>query len=159
MKKEDIARRCLPVVIWMFVLVGEVWAELSIEYSDVGHIELPDMSPANPVIYDNDWFFDVTDIDYVLAKNSVGAVDLQGIVATRDMYFGAGGYTLQESIDDANDKITLARDSGLANVPDVTSSASLLLVQTPSGNVGDTVAVPTAGSDLIVYMLRIMTCR
>ncbi len=138
------------VMVLVHVVSAVAYGELSIEYTDVGHIEIPAMSPENPVIYDNDWFFDVTDFDYVLAKNSIGVIDLRGIVATRDMYFGSGGYTLQESIDDANEKIDLARASGLADVPDVTPGASLLLVEPPSGQVDDTAAVPTAGSNLIV---------
>ena len=53
-------------------------------------------------------------------------------------------------MDDAKKAISLARKSGLANIPDLTRGSDQALVRPPSGRIEDTKPHPTNGSRLIV---------
>ena len=117
-----------------------------------GEVRLKGVGPHNPVIYDNDWWFDVFDNNYLWARASLGGVNLRGNIVSRDMWDWQKGYqyTMEESVKDAEKALKLARESGLKNIPDPTLGSDRVLVRPDSGRIEDTVAHPTDGSRLIV---------
>lgn len=116
-----------------------------------GAVRLLGVGPDNPIIYDNDWWFDVFDNNYLWAQASLGAADLRGNIVTRDMWDWDKGYLypMQKCVDDAGKALKLARDSGLKNIPDVTLGSDRVLTRPESGRIEDTVPQPTPGSRLI----------
>ena len=54
----------------------------------------------NPLIYDNDWWSDTPDKNYLWAKASLGKADLRGNVVSRDLWDWQKGYlyTLERSL-------------------------------------------------------------
>ena len=50
-----------------------------------GGVQLRGVGPQNPIIYDNDWWFDVFDNNYLWAQTSLGNTDLRGNIVSRDM--------------------------------------------------------------------------
>ncbi len=119
---------------------------------DENGVHLTGVGPDNPIIYDNDWWFDVFDNNYLWAQASLGNADLRGNVVTRDMWDWDRGYLhpMQKCVDDAGKALKLARDSGLGKVPDATLGSDRVLVRPESGRIEDTVPQPTPGSRLIV---------
>lgn len=117
-----------------------------------GVVQLRGVGPENPVIYDNDWWFDVFDNNYLWAQASLGQARLRGNIVSRDMWDWQKGYlySFEQSWKDAEKALTLARESGLKNLPDLTRGADRVLVRPESGRIGDTVPQPTDGSRLIV---------
>jgi hypothetical protein len=123
------------------------------EYTiDEKGVHLEGIGPDNPIIYDNDWWFDVFDNNYLWAQASLGAANLRGNIVTRDMWDWDKGYLypMQKCVDDAAKALRLARDSGLRNIPDVTLGSDRVLTRPESGRIGDTMPHPTPGSRLIV---------
>lgn len=57
-----------------------------------GAVHIRGVGPDNPVLYDNDWWFDVFDNNYLWAQASLGKVDLRGNVVSRDMWDWEKGY-------------------------------------------------------------------
>jgi len=117
-----------------------------------GVLHLRGVGPDNPVIYDNDWWFDVFDNNYLWAQASLGKVNLRGNIVTRDMWDWQKGYlySFEQSWKDAEKALKLARDSGLKNIPDLTRGSDCVLVRPESGRIEDTVPHPSDGSRLIV---------
>lgn len=117
-----------------------------------GAVQLRGVGPDNPIIYDNDWWFDVFDNNYLWSRASLGRVDLRGNIVSRDMWEWQKGYlySMEKSVKDAEKALKLARDSGLKNIPDLTLGSDRVLERPASGKIEDTVAHPTAGSRLIV---------
>jgi hypothetical protein len=117
-----------------------------------GAVHLTGVGPDNPIIYDNDWWFDVFDNNYLWAQASLGKANLRGNIVSRDMWDWEKGYhyTFEQSWQDAEKALKLARDSGLKNIPDLTRGADRVLVRPESGHLEDTLAHPTDGSRLIV---------
>ncbi|XZE56233.1 hypothetical protein SH139x_002330 [Planctomycetaceae bacterium SH139] len=117
-----------------------------------GAVRLVGVGPENPIIYDNDWWFDVFDNNYLWSLASMGKADLRGNVVSRDMWEWDQGYlySLQQSVEDAEKALKLALDSGLKNIPELTIGAEHVLARPASGKIDDTVPKPTAGSRLIV---------
>lgn len=115
-------------------------------------VRLRGVGPDNPILYDNDWWFDVFDNNYLWAQASLGRADLRGNIVTRDMWDWQKGYQyrMEQCIADAEKALGLARGSGLRNIPDFTVGASRVLERPASGRIDDTVAHPTPGSRLIV---------
>ncbi len=120
-----------------------------------GALRLSDFGSGNPIIYDNDWWNDIIDSAYLLAQNSLGKADLQGLVVSRD-FFGRPNYvqTLAAGVDDAQRLVANARAAGLHHVPDVTIGAGTPLDKPASGKIDDTQITPTAGSNLILQIAR-----
>ena len=110
----------------------------------------------NPILYDNDWWFDVFDNNYLWAQASLGKADLRGNIVTLDMWDWQKGYLykMQQCVDDATKALKLARDSGLRNIPDLTLGSDRVLERPASGRIEDTVPQPTPGSRLIVAEAR-----
>jgi hypothetical protein len=117
-----------------------------------GAVRLHGVGPDNPVVYDNDWWFDVFDNNYLWAQASLDKVDLRANIVTRDMWDWQKGYlyTMKQSVEDAQKALRLARSSGLTNIPDLTLGADQVLIRPESGKIEDTQAYPTDGSRLIV---------
>lgn len=110
------------------------------------------MSPACPVIYDNDWWIDVPDAAYVWAKASLGQCNLRANIVTRCTFGWETGYahTMAQQTDEAAKLLRLARESGLRNVPEITLGATVALRRPESGRIEDTQIAKTAGSDRVV---------
>jgi hypothetical protein len=117
-----------------------------------GAVELAGVGPGNPLIYDNDWWFDVFDNNYLWAQASLGSASLRGNIVTRDMWDWQKGYhySMQASVDDARKARRFAVESGLQNIPDFTIGSDRVLLRPESGNVEDTESFPSDGSRLIV---------
>ena len=139
----------------MFVAPGQSSveaAELPQYVIENGAVRLLGVGPENPIIYDNDWWFDVFDNNYLWSLASLGKADLRGNIVSRDMWEWDQGYlySLQQSVEDAEKALKLARESGLKNIPELTIGSERVLARPASGNINDTEAQPTAGSKLIV---------
>lgn len=117
---------------------------------------LAGVSPACPVIYDNDWWRDVPDAAFVWAKASLGQCHLRANIVTRCTFGWETGYahTLAQQTAEAEQLLRLARESGLENIPDLTLGATEALRRPESGRIEDTQFVCTAGSDRIVEEAR-----
>lgn len=126
--------------------------------SDAKRIDayLSGMSTDCPVIYDNDWWRDVTDQFYLWAHASLGDVDLRGNVVSRDMWNWQGGYQfkMEQSLEDAKRAVGIARRSGMKNIPDPVAGANLAFARPTSGKIEDTKVIRSVGSDLIVAEAR-----
>jgi hypothetical protein len=117
-----------------------------------GAVQMKGVGPDNPILYDNDWWFDVFDNDYLWAQASLGRANLRGNIVSRDMWDWQKDYqySFDESWKDAEKALKLARDSGLKHVPDPTRGSDRVLVRPESGRIEDTVPHPSDGSRLIV---------
>jgi hypothetical protein len=119
-------------------------------------VRLEGVGPDNPLIYDNDWWFDVFDNNYLWAQASLGKVNLRGNIVSRDMWDWDNGYLypMQKCVDDAHKALKLARDSGLRNIPDITRGADKVLRPPVSGKIEDTVPDDSPGCQLIIAEAR-----
>jgi hypothetical protein len=110
----------------------------------------------NPLIYDNDWWFDTPDKNYLWAKASLGQANLRGNIVTRDMWDWQKGYLykLQQGMEDAEKSIAIARRSGVKNIPDPTPGCDAVFERPASEYIKDTKVVPSKGSELIVAEAR-----
>lgn len=117
-----------------------------------GAVRITGVGPDNPIIYDNDWWFDVFDNNYLWAQASLGVANLRGNIVSRDMWDWQKGYhySFEQSWKDAEKALKLARDSGLKNIPDLTRGSDRVLERPESGRIEDTVPHPSDGSRLIV---------
>ena len=123
---------------------------------DENGLHLAGVGPDNPIIYDNDWWFDVFDNNYLWAQASLGAANLRANIVTRDMWDWQKGYQykMDDCVKDMRKALKLARESGLKNIPDPTLGSDRVLERPGSGRIDDTVPHPTAGSRLIVAEAR-----
>lgn len=117
-----------------------------------GAVELAGVGPDNPLIYDNDWWFDVFDNNYLWARASLGSARLRGNIVTRDMWDWQKGYhySMKASVDDARKAREFAVKSGLRNIPDFTTGSDRVLLRPESGRIEATESFPSDGSRLIV---------
>lgn len=122
-----------------------------------GAVRIVGVGPDNPIIYDNDWWFDVFDNNYLWAQASLGAADLRGNIVSRDMWEWESGYlySMKQCVDDANKALTLARSSGLKNIPDATLGSDRAMVRPASGRIEDTEVFASDGSRLIVAQAKL----
>jgi hypothetical protein len=123
------------------------------EYNfDAQGVHLAHVSPACPVIYDNDWWTDVPDAAYIWAKASLGECDLRGNVITRCTFAWEEGYahTLEQQTAEAERLINLAVQSGLEHVPRPVIGSTEALRRPVSGKLEETQFQRTDGSALIV---------
>ena len=126
-----------------------------------GAVKLKGVGPDNPIIYDNDWWFDVFDNNYLWAHASLGNAKLKGNIVSRDMWEWRNGYQykFEQCVKDADKALRLARAAGLKNIPDLTHGAQQVLQRPNSGRIDDTKLAPTAGSRLIVEEAKKATAR
>ncbi len=117
-----------------------------------GSVRLQGIDATNPIIYDNDWWFDVFDNNYLWAQASLGHANLRGNIVTRDMWDWQKGYQYKfdQCWKDAQKAIDLAKRAGLKNIPDLTRGSDRVLTRPASGRIEDTQHFATAGSRLIV---------
>lgn len=96
-----------------------------------GAVRLTGVGPDNPIIYDNDWWFDVFDNDYLWAQASLGKANLRGNIVSGDMWDWQKGYhySFEQSWRDAEKALKLARDSGLKNLSDLTRGGNYRMQQ------------------------------
>jgi hypothetical protein len=108
------------------------------------------------MVYDNDWWQDVPDAAYLWTKASLGKCDLRGNIITRCTFGWERGYAhkLQEQLDDCQKLLTIARESGLQNVPEPVLGAKEALRRPTSGKIEDTPLDKSPGSELIVAEAR-----
>jgi hypothetical protein len=134
------------------LLVLKLWAVVPDHTVTNGAVYLKSVGPDNPILYDNDWWFDVFDNNYLWAQASLGKVNLRGNIVSRDMWDWDKGYlySMQKCVDDAQKALKLARDAGLRNIPDITRGSDRVLTRPESGRIQDTKSHPSDGSRLIV---------
>ena len=112
---------------------------------DTPHGMLP-VDERNPVILMNDGWSDNWSGEYAALLAYNGGPPLVGIIANNTKYWpdaksNATGWT---------NFVTAARSSGLANIPDVTMSATTPLVKPADGQIDSTAPNHSAGAQLIV---------
>lgn len=92
-------------------------------------VKITNVGPDNPIIYDNDWWYDVFDNNYLWAQTSLGKARLLGNIVSRDMWEWQKGYqySFDQSRKDAEKALKLARDSGLNSLPDLTRGSDRAL--------------------------------
>ena len=121
-----------------------------------GGVRLEGVGPGNPIVYDNDWWFDVFDDNYLWAQASLGRADLRANIVTRDMWDWEKGYQyrMEQCVEDARKALRLARTCGLKNIPDLTPGSDRVLERPASGRIEETEAHPSEGSRLIAIEAR-----
>ena len=125
----------------------------TLEYSlDPSGLRIAGIDGTNPVIYDNDWWRDVTDQFYLWAQADSGRANLRGHVVTRDLWNWWKGYHFQieQSFADAQAALAIARRSGFNDLPEPTLGCNLPFAPPTSGRIEDTQPIASAGSELIV---------
>lgn len=117
-----------------------------------GRLLVSGVSPACPMIYDNDWWQDVPDAAYLWAKAGLGKCNLRGNIITRCTFGWEEGYAhkLEEQVDDCQTLLRLARESGLRHIPEPLLGAKVALRRPQSGRIEDTRFDKSPGSELIV---------
>jgi len=141
-------------VTWL--LAGVSFAIVPAHRIENGSVLLSGVSPDNPVIYDNDWWFDIFDDNYLWAQASLGKIDLRANIVSRDMWEWDAGYKypMQRCLDDADKALKLARDSGLKNCPDITRGADEVLAVPASRHIEDTRGTASPGALKIIAEAR-----
>ena len=147
-------RRTLALSVVLLSL--NAWAVVPAHELKDGAVYLTGVGPENPVIYDNDWWFDVFDNNYLWARASLGRVDLRANIVSRDMWEWDAGYKypMQRCLDDAGKALTLARSSGLKNIPDIIRGSDEVLRPPASGRIEDTVPKSSPGALKIIEEAR-----
>jgi hypothetical protein len=117
-----------------------------------GVVRLRGVGPANPILYDNDFWTDVPDAAYLWAKASLGEARLVGNVVTRCTFGWETKYAheLKQQTDEATRLLQLARESGLRHIPEPVIGSTIALRKPASGQPADTRFERTAGSALIL---------
>ena len=113
--------------------------------SDRPRERLP-VGPENPVILCNDGPSDNWHGEYAMLLAHAGAPALAGIVVST----GGMWFDLDENFNGWQELVTLARESGLASVPDPIRSPSAPLERPADGNVDSTAANDSEGARFIV---------
>lgn len=118
-------------------------------------VHIRGVGPESPILYDNDWWFDVFDNNYLWAQAHLGNAKLRGNIVTRDMWDHPNYlYSMKVCLQDAEKALRLARASGLKNIPDITRGSGRVLNRPESGRIEDTKPDPTPGSRWIVEEAR-----
>ena len=159
MKKANRAPRVLAVLLFLFATLSypsDTTARGVKFQVTKGGFTIEGVDSTCPMIYDNDWWFDTPDKNYLWAKASLGAADLRGNIVTRDMWDWQKGYLykLEQGMKDARKSIAIARRSGLKNVPDPVPGCDRVFERPKSGKIEDTNIVRNPGSHLIVAEAR-----
>ena len=140
-------------ILILTILMTNIIYSVSVNYqlTDKGLI-IQGVDATCPMIYDNDWWSDTPDKNYLWAKVSLGQANLRANIVTRDMWNWWKGYLykLKQGMDDAAKSIAIARQSGLRNIPDPVPGCDRAFAQPKSGKIEDTKLIRSKGSDLIV---------
>ncbi len=149
-------------VLWAFVVAAGLFMAaraggVGVEY-EAGErgVLIAGVDSGRPMIYDNDWWGDTPDKNYLWAKASTGRADLRGNIVTRDMWDWQKGYLykIEQGLDDARKSIEIARRAGLRNIPDAVAGCERVFERPASGKIEDTKVIRSAGSELIVAEAR-----
>ncbi len=126
------------------------------EYSIVDKgVIIQGVDGTNPIIYDNDWWDDVFDNNYLWAQVHLGKADLRGNIVTRDMWDHPKYiYSMKKCVDNAHKALREAKDSGLKINQPITPGSDRVLTCPASGKIEDTKSYPTPGSRLIVQQAK-----
>lgn len=129
--------------------------------TDNNSIHIENINSDNPLIYDNDWWFDVFDKNYLFAQASLGNANLRGLIVSRDMWDWQKGYLyrFEQCWEDAQKAINLARQAGLKNIPDPVRGSDRVLMRPDSGRIEDTKPHSSPGSNLIISEARKASSR
>lgn len=107
----------------------------------------------NPIIYDNDDTVDVYTDDYLMALSSAGDINLVGMITTSSVApynrYVTHAY-FEQIVADRRHGVVHARNSGFRNIPKPVRGVKGHLRKPPSGQIGDTQLIGSAGSKLIV---------
>ncbi len=155
-RSEEILRAVRLALLMLLCLVTSADA-VAVKYGQTDDgLQIDGLGKDNPLVYDNDWWFDTPDKNYLWAKASLGQANLRGNIVTRDMWDWQKGYLykLQQGMDDAAKSIGIARRSGLKNIPDPVPGCDSVFERPVSGKIEDTKVVPSKGSELIVAEAR-----
>ncbi len=154
--KSNLALCPVVIVVLLGVIASEMQAIVPEYIVKDGAVSIKGVDGSNSIIYDNDWWFDVFDNNYLWAQASLGKAHLVGNIVSRDMWDWEKGYLypMQRCVDDAKKAIQLARKSGLKHIPDATIGSDQILRAPQNGRIEDTLAHPTDGSRLIVREAR-----
>lgn len=77
---------CLLITTVMLLTATPVQAIVPEHEVRDGGVYLKGVGPDSPIIYDNDWWFDVFDNNYLWAQVSLGRANLRGNIVSRDMW-------------------------------------------------------------------------
>ncbi len=148
-------RRLAALVGWAFASC-QLSAAVPEHTVKSGAVHLAGVGADNPLLYDNDWWFDVFDNNYLWAQVSLGKARLRGNIVARDMWDWQEGflYKMEDSLKDAAKALKLARESGLRNIPELTPGSDRVLERPASGVIEDTAPHPSEGSRLMVAEAR-----
>jgi len=143
---------------WTLLLTStDATQAVRVRHKTTAHgLEIDGVGEDNPLIYDNDWWFDTPDKNYLWAKAALGQANLRGNIVTRDLWDWQKGYLykLQQGMDDAAKSIGIARRSGLRNIPDAVPGCEKAFDRPASDRIEDTRVVASPGSELIVAEAR-----
>jgi hypothetical protein len=72
----------------VLIMLGVAGLRAEVPDHTVGEraVRLKGVGPDNPIVYDNDWWFDVFDNNYLWAQTSLGRAKLRGNIVSRDMW-------------------------------------------------------------------------
>ena len=130
-------------LLWMAML-GVALSAACTQLLDAGFDQSHGLLPVderNPVIvYEDDWSGDWLG-EYAVLLANTGGPRLAGIIVNASKIWG----DLSINTSGWNDLVNAARSSGLANIPDVTSSAGTPFTMPSDGNIDSTVPNNSAG--------------
>jgi len=151
-------KRPIEFVVFLMILAVSALAVVPEYTVDAGGVHIQGVDARNPLIYDNDWWDDVFDNNYLWAQVHLGNVDLRGNIVSRDMWDHPNYlYPMQKCIDNAEKALKEARESGLRIEPGITVGSDRVLDRPASGVIEDTKSFPSPGSRLIVQEANMAT--
>jgi hypothetical protein len=116
---------------------------------DTQHGSLP-VDERNPVILINDGWSDNWSGEYALLFANHGGSRVAGIIANRSTYWPK----LEENVAGWKNLVAAARSAGFKNIPDVTDSPSVPLVESADQSIDSTAANGSKGANLILDVSR-----
>ena len=149
---KDISSVILTIMAGLMAFVSLADARPVKYQIDEKGLRIEGVSADCPMIYDNDWWFDTPDKNFLWALASIRQANLRANIVTRDLWNWEKGYQfrLQEGLDDATKSIGIARRSGLRNVPDAIAGCDRAFARPKSGRIEDMEVIRSAGSEKIV---------
>lgn len=126
-------------------------AKLSFQV-EAGALAIDGVDAKSPVIFDNEFWDNGPDNEYVWAKASKGDLDLRGNLVTDAMRPGTA--TVDHQLVRAKAERRAAQLAGLGGIPDPLPGSRRILQAAASGRLEDILTERSAGSDLIVAEAR-----
>ncbi|GAB4464280.1 MAG: hypothetical protein OHK0029_34020 [Armatimonadaceae bacterium] len=107
-----------------------------------------------PLIYDNDWFRDTPDDDYLMAKAQLGQANLRGFILTKDLWDQGKMYRVAQGQKEFAESREIWQRNGWKNLPELTVGADRVLIRPTSGAIEDTTPQRSPGAELIIREAR-----